>query len=88
VRASIAEIGHCEPGDVLYMSPSNEVLAHLPYMVALHRRAPRCPTGGAPPPAQASGRPSRRGAPGTRPHSAAGAMVHARRGHARSCAGR
>jgi len=69
VRASIAEIGHCEPGDVLYMSPSNEVLAHLPYMVALHRRAPRCPTGGAPPPAQAGSRPSRRGAPGTRPHS-------------------
>jgi len=40
VRASIAEIAHCEPGDVMYMSPSNEVLAHLPYMVALHRRAP------------------------------------------------
>ena len=40
MRKSIAEIGHLEPGDVLYMSPSNEVLAHLPYMVALHRRAP------------------------------------------------
>ncbi|KAK9821582.1 hypothetical protein WJX81_008445 [Elliptochloris bilobata] len=38
VRASIAEIGHLEPGDVMHMSPSNEVLAHLPYMVALHRK--------------------------------------------------
>lgn len=44
VRKSIADIGHLEPGDVLYMSPSNEVLAHLPYMVALHRRAPRLPS--------------------------------------------
>ena len=40
VRKSIAEIGHLDPGDVIYMSPSNEVLAHLPYMVALHRRGP------------------------------------------------
>ena len=33
----IAEVAGISEKDVLYISPSNEALAHLPYMIALDR---------------------------------------------------
>jgi hypothetical protein len=94
VRASIAEIGHCDPGDVLYLSPSNEVLAHLPYMVALHRRVP-ARAGGRPPapPLQRSRRAAaarRRagGARAARARCAGGRASRGGRGAGRERAGR
>ena len=33
----IAEVAGIDEKDILYLSPSNEALAHLPYMIALDR---------------------------------------------------
>ncbi len=33
----IAEVAGIDEKDILYISPSNEALAHLPYMIALDR---------------------------------------------------
>ena len=33
----IAEVAGIDERDILYISPSNEALAHLPYMVALDK---------------------------------------------------
>jgi hypothetical protein len=35
----IAEVAGIDERDVLYISPSNEALAHLPYMIALDKWA-------------------------------------------------
>jgi len=35
----MAEVAGIEEKDILYFSPSNEALAHLPYMIALDRCA-------------------------------------------------
>lgn len=34
---TIAEVAGVDERDVLYFSPSNEALAHLPYMIALDK---------------------------------------------------
>lgn len=33
----IAEVAGIDERDILYISPSNEALAHLPYMIALDK---------------------------------------------------
>jgi len=40
VRDAIVEIAGIETEDLLYFSHSNKALSHLPYMIALDRRAP------------------------------------------------
>ena len=35
IRQEVAKVAGIAENDILYMSPSNQVLAHLPYMIAL-----------------------------------------------------
>ena len=39
IRQEVAKVAGIAEKDILYMSPSNQVLAHLPYMIALDRYA-------------------------------------------------
>lgn len=39
-RRTIAEVAGIKPEEILYFSPSNRALAHLPYMIALDKCVP------------------------------------------------
>ncbi len=43
VPRTIAEVAGVDEKDILYFSPSNQVLAHLPYCIGLDKYVPDIP---------------------------------------------